>query len=130
MSGESEVDATTVLSDDGVTLEIFLYHADPAGRSKAEETLYRAGAQFVPYPSEQLPLPTGSGRALIEDVTVSVQVGPLLLIAPLELPARELKAVERAVLYVLREPYDRTNKTKGNLLAATLPLDVTEREEI
>lgn len=123
-----EADVTTKLSDDGTTLGIFLYHSDEDARFKAEEVLYQEGAQFTAYPSCDLPPVIPGSGVLVEDVTVSLWVGPLYLVAPLGLPHRELKAAVRAVLFAVRKPYDARDETKRNLLAATLPLRVLERE--
>jgi hypothetical protein len=121
-----KVEVNTVLQGDGSTLGAFLYHPEPDGRVKAETVLYEEGAQFVVYP-HVLDLAPVEGTALVADFTLTISVGPLYVISPLEVPADAVRAAKRVSLYLLREPFRAGDRTEKTVLAASLPLDILER---
>lgn len=123
---EVEVEVNTVLQGDGSTLAAFLYHPEPDERVKAETVLYEEGAQFVVYPHVH-DLASVAGTALVSDSTLSIAVGPLYVISPLEVPADAMKSAKRVALYLLREPFRAGDRTEKTVLAASLPLDILER---
>lgn len=121
-----KVEVNTVLQGDGSTLGAFLYHPEADGRVKAETVLYEEGAQFVVYPHVHDLAPV-AGTALVADSTLTISVGPLYVITPLEVPAEAVQAVKRVALYLLREPFRAADRTEKTVLAASLPLDILER---
>lgn len=126
---DARVEVSTVLQGDGSTLGAFLYHPEPDGRVKAETVLYEEGAQFVVYPHVHDLAPV-EGTALVADSTLTITVGPLYVISPLEIPADAVKSAKRVALYFLCEPFQAGDRTEKTILAASLPLDILERGSV
>jgi len=122
----TEVDATTLLLDEGASLGVFLFQHDPEGRLKSEAALYKQGAQFVAYPGGSVP--RIKGIAFVDGPTLTVFVDPLYVVCPLGVPAHAMQSVRRVALFLLREPFEADGGIEKNVLAASMPLDILERE--
>lgn len=124
----ANVDITTCLASDGQTLDIFLRHPDETGRFEAEAVLVAMGAGAVVYPGETDPLPV-DGLVAVADAGITVQIGPIYIISPLEVRADVVARARRARLFVLVDDWSPTENTEKKLTAALLPLRHLEREE-
>lgn len=122
------VDLNTRVSDSGEVLDLLLFNAREEGRTECETALFRAGATFTAYPPDADP-PLVPGEVIVEDGKVSVLAGSLFVVSSMETPVADLLAVDRAVLYVLRKPYDPECPTQRRVLAATLPVTFPERRK-
>lgn len=125
-NAEAEVEVSTLLLNDGATLGAFLYHPDPDGRIEAETVLYREGASFIIYP-HVADIARINGSALVADSTLTIAVGTLYVVTPLEVSSREIEAAKRVALYLFREPFEAGDRTEKTVLAASMPLDILER---
>lgn len=123
-----ELDLHTRLSDCGNELGIFLYSGNPNCRSNLKHCLFDVGGAFVDYPESARPDPA-QGQVVVAETTVSVFMGPLHIIGALEVPSAALEAVKQTTVFVLDEPFDQYDNTEKVLMAATVPLDILEREK-
>lgn len=130
----------TSLSDDRRTLVAVLYCPDWNERITVNTMFYSLGARAVPWTDPcDGPYSGPYGGRLLEEGVTAVIAGPTLtvtipdedfhLVAPLEVPSRELADVKWLTLYTSEEP-GPTEKTDGmDWLAASVPLKILKENE-
>lgn len=122
------LDLHTRLSDCGNELGIFLYSGNPKSRSNLKRCLFDIGGAFVDYPESARPDPA-QGQVVIEETVINVFMGPLHIVGALEVPSAALEAVKQATVFILDDPFDLHDHTEKVLMAATVPLDILEKEK-
>lgn len=102
-------------------LAVFLHHPNEDGRIEAESVAWGCGAEFVPYPTEQIPLP-GTGRVEIRGAALYVSIGRMYVISPLTMKSEETAGIDRAVVFFTDTPFDPADQSEKTWLAVHLPL--------
>lgn len=116
-----DVEMTIGVSQDPKTLGVFLYHPNPDGRVEAETHFFAQGGEYISYPDGITPRQI-AGSVEIRGAALYVSVGPLYVISPMTMKTEELAGVDRAVVFLINEPFDPSDTTEKIWMAAHLPL--------